>query len=400
MQPSTSRIATGSLTPDSPSSVRARRRRNVEPRRTANTAAASVAATVEPTSSASSGSRSSSSDAAKAVIPAVSAVPIVASAIETPITGRISAQPLDRPPSYRINASAMTRGVLRDVEVPEVDPVRPVGPDRHPEHQHQHQAGQAQPAREQRGDDPGGEQRTDPEHERTDVHRPGPFQKRPSDAEVIGHPWGGPNHPGARTDHPPGSWVARRRPRGCGHNVKPHPRRPTMFRSIALATVTAALAVGITVPALSLAGGDEEVPTPRPPVRTATPVATPAAAPTRQDVIQQVSRGVVQISGQVGDGRASGTGIVIDAAKGLIATNAHVVAGMSSIEATLPDGSRVPARLVASSPATTWRSSRSHRRQRSPRCSSRRPPPSPRVTTCWPSASRSPSRPARRRRSR
>ena len=54
MQPITSRIAIGSLTPDSPSSVRASRRRSVDPRRTANTAAASVAATVEPSISASS----------------------------------------------------------------------------------------------------------------------------------------------------------------------------------------------------------------------------------------------------------------------------------------------------------------------------------------------------------
>ena len=40
-------------------------------------------------------------------MPAVISVPTVASAIETPITGRISAQPLERPPSYRISASAM-----------------------------------------------------------------------------------------------------------------------------------------------------------------------------------------------------------------------------------------------------------------------------------------------------
>ena len=60
MQPSTSTTAIGSLMPDSPSSVRASRRRSVEPRSTANTAAASVAATVEPSSSASSGRSSSS----------------------------------------------------------------------------------------------------------------------------------------------------------------------------------------------------------------------------------------------------------------------------------------------------------------------------------------------------
>ena len=86
------------------------------------------------------------------------------------------------------------------------------------------------------------------------------------------------------------------------------------------------------------------------PARTGPRTPATPTAPTKAEVIQQVSRGVVQISGAVGDARASGTGIVIDAAKGLIATNAHVVAGMSSIEVTLPDRSRVAARLVASSP--------------------------------------------------
>ena len=52
MKPSTSRTATGSLKPASPSSVRASRRRSVDPRSTANTAAPSVAATIEPSSSA------------------------------------------------------------------------------------------------------------------------------------------------------------------------------------------------------------------------------------------------------------------------------------------------------------------------------------------------------------
>ncbi len=108
IEASTRMTAIGSLTPDSPSSVRAILRRSVDPRRTANTAAASVAATVEPRISASSVLSSlKSSAAATAVMPAVSAVPTVASRTETPIAGLISAQPLDRPPSYRISASAM-----------------------------------------------------------------------------------------------------------------------------------------------------------------------------------------------------------------------------------------------------------------------------------------------------
>ena len=85
MQPITSRIAIGSLTPDSPSSVRAIQRRSVDPRSTANTAAASVAATVEPSISASQPvSSSNSHSAAIAVMPAVSSVPSVASAIDWP----------------------------------------------------------------------------------------------------------------------------------------------------------------------------------------------------------------------------------------------------------------------------------------------------------------------------
>ena len=99
MQPITSSTAIGSLTPDSPSSVRAIRRRSVDPRSTANTAAASVAATVEPSSSASSVQLAEQGAAASAVRPAVIRVPSVASATETRITGLISAQPLERPPS-------------------------------------------------------------------------------------------------------------------------------------------------------------------------------------------------------------------------------------------------------------------------------------------------------------
>jgi hypothetical protein len=106
MQPITSRIAIGSLRPDSPSSVRARRRRSVEPRSTANTAAASVAATVEPSSSAGSVSRSRISAAATAVSAAVASVPSVARMIDVRRTGRISSKPLERPPSNRIIATA------------------------------------------------------------------------------------------------------------------------------------------------------------------------------------------------------------------------------------------------------------------------------------------------------
>ena len=75
MNPSTSSTATGSLKPDSPSSVRASLRRSVEPRSSAKIAAPSVAATIEPSSSPSSVEKSNSQAAARPVITAVSERP-------------------------------------------------------------------------------------------------------------------------------------------------------------------------------------------------------------------------------------------------------------------------------------------------------------------------------------
>jgi hypothetical protein len=54
----------------------------------------------------------------------------------------------------------------------EVDQRDAVGADHHAEHEHQHQAGQPQPAREERGGDARGEQRAHRQCEETDFfHR-------------------------------------------------------------------------------------------------------------------------------------------------------------------------------------------------------------------------------------
>ena len=108
MNPITSSAATGSLNPASPSSVRARRRRSVDPRSTAKIAAASVEATIEPSNMPSSVERSSSQAAASPVITAVAMVPTTASAIAGRSTGRISEKPAASPPSKMIRASART----------------------------------------------------------------------------------------------------------------------------------------------------------------------------------------------------------------------------------------------------------------------------------------------------
>ena len=107
MKPSTSRTATGSLNPDSPSRVVARRRLSVEPRSSAKIAAPSVAARIEPSSIPLSVERSKSHAAARPVTTAVMIVPTMASDSAGASTGRISSRPGVSPPSKRIRASAM-----------------------------------------------------------------------------------------------------------------------------------------------------------------------------------------------------------------------------------------------------------------------------------------------------
>ncbi len=173
MQPTTSSTATGSLMPDSPSRVRAIRRRRVDPRSTANTAAASVAATVEPSSSASS--VSSSANTARAASPvsaAVSTVPTVASAIDTR-DHRPDLRPAARQPALEQDQRQRDdRAVLRRLVVAEVDPAESVDADRHPDAEHEHQAGQPQAPGEQRRADARGQQRADRQREVPHVHEP------------------------------------------------------------------------------------------------------------------------------------------------------------------------------------------------------------------------------------
>ena len=108
MKPITSRTATGSLNPASPSSVRASLRRSVDSRSRAKIAAPSVDEMIAPSSMPSSVLRSNSHDAAKPQITAVPSVPTTASSSDGRSTGRISSKPADSPPSKRISASATT----------------------------------------------------------------------------------------------------------------------------------------------------------------------------------------------------------------------------------------------------------------------------------------------------
>lgn len=72
----------------------------------------------------------------------------------------------------------------------------------------------------------------------------------------------------------------------------------------------------------------------------------------QEELIAKVRPSVVKISGRVGDSTSSGTGVVIDAERGHVLTNAHVVAGASALRATVGDDETTegPARVLAQAP--------------------------------------------------
>jgi S1-C subfamily serine protease len=74
--------------------------------------------------------------------------------------------------------------------------------------------------------------------------------------------------------------------------------------------------------------------------------------PSEEELIAQVRPSIVQITGRVGDSTSSGTGVVIDAERGLVLTNAHVIAGASALRAKAGDRAETegPARVVAQAP--------------------------------------------------
>lgn len=73
---------------------------------------------------------------------------------------------------------------------------------------------------------------------------------------------------------------------------------------------------------------------------------------TQPQLVAKVAPSVVEISGKEGDLQVGGSGVVIDASRGLVLTNAHVVAGLASISAKIGDNasSEGPAHVVATSP--------------------------------------------------
>jgi S1-C subfamily serine protease len=81
-----------------------------------------------------------------------------------------------------------------------------------------------------------------------------------------------------------------------------------------------------------------------------TTVSTSDSQTAREAAIAKVSPAVVEIIGQVSQGTALGSGIIVDK-NGDIVTNHHVVDGATSLMVVLSDGRRVSAQLVGSDAA-------------------------------------------------
>jgi S1-C subfamily serine protease len=102
-------------------------------------------------------------------------------------------------------------------------------------------------------------------------------------------------------------------------------------RATALAVVALALAVAVAAFALLRSTGGE------------------APAADVQAVVEAASAGTMRVTTRAADGRASGSGWVLDAHDGLVVTNLHVVNGGERFSVNL-DGAELDAELVGASP--------------------------------------------------
>jgi len=88
-------------------------------------------------------------------------------------------------------------------------------------------------------------------------------------------------------------------------------------------------------------GGDDEEAAP-------TTTVPPRLSP--REVFDIAAPSTVALRGKQGKADVGGTGVIIDAAKGLILTNAHVVSGTAALKARVGDQAEVPARILGTAP--------------------------------------------------
>jgi S1-C subfamily serine protease len=71
---------------------------------------------------------------------------------------------------------------------------------------------------------------------------------------------------------------------------------------------------------------------------------------TRKEVFRLGARGTVQLFGRQGENIVGGTGVVFDAARGLVVTNSHVVAGVVGLQARFRQENPIPAQVLGTAP--------------------------------------------------
>ena len=77
---------------------------------------------------------------------------------------------------------------------------------------------------------------------------------------------------------------------------------------------------------------------------------TVAAGLTSKQVFDKARPATVALYGRQGESTVGGTGVIFDAERGLILTNAHVVGGVAALKARINDETEIAARVLASAP--------------------------------------------------
>ena len=80
------------------------------------------------------------------------------------------------------------------------------------------------------------------------------------------------------------------------------------------------------------------------------PTTTAPRTLTSKEVFDAARPGTVALFAKQGDDDVGGTGVIFDAAKGLVLTNAHVVAGTAALKVRVNDQTEIPARILATAP--------------------------------------------------
>lgn len=135
-----------------------------------------------------------------------------------------------------------------------------------------------------------------------------------------------PGRPGPGRPQPAGPGAGPPRPSGIQRAMGRN------RRLLGIAIALGALALIAAIVALAMAGSSDD------------------DKPTRAELVDDAKLGVVGLWGKVGDGTAAGTGVLIDADKRQVLTNAHVVSGLATLKAVLRDRDTVSASVVGQSP--------------------------------------------------